>query len=356
MCIRDSWETDLDHYFIAGQDDQDLTGFDSDNPAQNTTSTSGAQELDPLLMTAARSAPADASSNGSFIGFKDTLSNTIPQKPSGPTSAPLQEAMPISPTTVPTMSLGAHLRSAGLPPSRTLSSDSMASDTSSEADIPIPMYCGRRISSGVKMPGLYRIETVKGFLEAAVFAFKCKLGLPRAPASLLIGGVRVPIRQQTFLIHRIATDKEIAKKGIVEGPVMGSFVRQDVEAFNEGTPEQKRGKLQLDLLKEVACLLHIAQERRREGKEEKVWIKQAPKAGHWFSEMASDKSRPDDNDVEKGRIDVMERRRKKVKTKYETWKEMQPQRPLWDPKVKYTAVGKEQGSEWDEVSVSIYLM
>jgi hypothetical protein len=299
--------------------------------------------------------PNTAALNGIFNGFKERVPATIFERPSAPTSAPSGQAIPISPGNMPSMSLGAHLRSAGVPPSRTLSADSMASDTSSEADIPIPMYRGRRISSGVKMPGLYRTETLKGFLEAAVYGFNCKLSLPRAPASLLVGGVRVPIRHQTFLVHRIPANMEMARKGIVEGPVMGSFVRQDIDAFSQGTPEQRKEKLQLDLLKEIGCLLHIAQERRREGKEEKVWTKQVPKAGHWFSEMATDKSTPDNDDISAKEKDAMDRRRKKVKTKYETWKEMQPQRPLWDPKVQYVAVGKDEGSDWDEVSTKNYL-
>lgn len=135
---------------------------------------------------------------------------------------------------------------------------------------------------------------------------------------------------------------------------MGSFVRQDVEAFSEGNEQRRQERLQLDVLKEMGCLLHLAQERRRQGRKEKIWHKKAPKAGHWFSEMASDKTAPEEEPVvERGRVaDATERKRKKAKTKYEAWKEMQPQRALWDPKVRYTAIGKEEGSDWDEVSLT----
>jgi len=65
--------------------------------------------------------------------------------------------------------------------------------------------------------------------------------------------------------------------------------------------------------------------------------------------MASDKSTPEDTVNEMGEAAEAERKRKKVKTKYEMWKEMQQPRPVWDPKVKYIAVGREEDSEWDEV-------
>ena len=350
--MSEHWETDMDYYFVAGQE-QDLSGFD-DISETNSDLSSSDENIPPVVITPNEDRIPDAPPFASlFGGFKGMIPATILEHGDAPKSVD----MPVSPTTMSNMtgmSFGAHLRSAGLPPSRTLSSDSATSNSSSEADIPIPMYRGRRISSGIKMPGLYRTETAKGFLEAALFHFQCKLSLPRTQPTLIVGGVRMPVRHQTFTVHRVPSDRETAKQGIVEGPVMGSYIRQDVEAFSEGTAQQRKERLQLDILKEMGCLLHLAQERRRQGREEKIWLKKAPKAGHWFSEMASDKSRPEEDVIERQRADVLEaqKRRKKIKTKYETWKEMQPQRALWDPKIKYSAIGKEDGSDWDEVSSS----
>lgn len=341
--MSEHWETDMDHYFIAGRDEDDF---------RNPPSKSDLASIDEI----AQAPPPDASTPftgfaGFTNGFKDGKSPyTFFNK-----SRERAEEMNISPTTISGIlqqeRAGFSLRDLRGPPIRSSSMDSIVSDSSSEADIPIPMYRGRRISSGIKMPGLYRTETVKGFLEAVVFNFNCKLTLPRSPATLLIAGVRVPIRHQTFLVHRVPSDRAIARQGIVEGPVMGSFVRQDVEAYSEGSAEQRKERLELDVLKELGCLLHMAQERRREGREERIWTKPRLQGGQWFSEMASDKSTPEDSVNEMGEAAEAERKRKKVKTKYETWKEMQQPRPVWDPKVKYMAVGREEESEWDEVSL-----
>lgn len=343
--MSEHWETDMDYYFIAGQeDDEPVVGPVAPQRPIHTGGMSGPVSFATAGMFSKR---ATASPLAQVV-------NSV--EPNDYMMAGTQEKEAVSPRTMPGtgLSLGARLRQAGLVPPRSDSTHSNHSDSSSEADIPVPMYRGRRISSGIKMPGLYRTETVKGFLEAAIFNFGCKLSLPRAPATLLISGVRVPVRHQTFLIHRLPTDRTSAKAGVLEGPVMGSFVRQDVEAYSEGSAQQRKERLHMDLLREMGCLLHIAQERRRQGREERVWMKTAPKAGHWFSEMASDKSMPEDDLPEMlmraNNGDNMDRKKKKVKTKYEMWKEMQPQRAVWDARVKYMAIGKDEESDWDEVS------
>lgn len=359
----------MDDYFISGQemdDDFPISGheinFDApfSSPARTVepsnespllSSAIAATGLSDKMTEASHDALATATTNG------DTEAMAIDSAPSDSTITTPQTPPPPVPQSQPQRLIG-----------RSPSISSTASSSSSEADIPVPMYRGRRISNGIKMPWLYRTETVKGFFEAAIFPFNYKLSVPRAPATLLVAGVRIPVRQQTFLVHRMSRDLASAKQGIVEGPVMGSFVRQDVEAFSAGTAQQRKEKLELDVLREVGSLLHLAQERRREGKEERVWTKKTVPAGrHWFSEMASDGGKPDESPPEDNGGPATtaaaiaaaaaalngkdkERKRKKVKTKYEMWREMQPQRPQWDPKIKYVAVGKEEGSEWDEVS------
>lgn len=347
--MSEHWETDLDHYFIAGEDNYQ----DDDLPEARDNDISEAQSLQ---------GPIIARKPSMFSGFgKNGKSFTFSADRNAPMASTTAETLPISPTTLS----GVLQQSNGefpfrSPPIRTSSMDSMGSSSSSEADIPIPMYRGRRISSGVKMPGLYRTETVKGFLEAAVFDFGCRLSLPRAPAYLTISGVRVPLRHQTFLVHRVPTDRDVAQLGFREGPVMGSFVRQDIEAFSAGDSEAQTDRLRLDVFREMGCLLHLAQERRRDGQHEQFWVKPVPQGGHWFSEMASDGSKPEDSpsefrtEEEKAAIEA-DRRRKKVKTKYDMWKDMLPQRSLWDPKVKYTAIGKDDDSDWDEVSIPVLM-
>lgn len=235
---------------------------------------------------------------------------------------------------------------------------SFSSNSDSDDEIPMPLYRGRRISCGSKMPWLYRGETVKGFLEAASFPFGCKISQPRQVPVLQWAGVRLPLRHQTFMVYCIPKERVAARAGILEGPLMAGYVRTEFEAFGDGSGKQKEEKARLDLLKEIGSLLHVAQERRREGREEKVWTKKAPKNGHYFSEMADGGMDPQQDPAAGAEsvgdftweVKAESRKAKKSKTKYSVWKEMNPQKPVWDPKIKYEAVGKATDNEWDEVS------
>lgn len=238
---------------------------------------------------------------------------------------------------------------------------SFSSNSDSDDEIPMPLYRGRRISCGSKMPWLYRAETVKGLLEAAAFSFGCRVSQPRQLVTLQWCDVRLPLRYQTFLVHRVPGARAEARSGIVEGPLMACYVRTEFEAFGEGSETQKQEKARLDLLKEIGSLLHVAQERRREGKREKLWVKKSPKNGHWFSEMASDGAEPQQDPAAGAQsvgdftweVKADSRKAKKSKTKYSVWKEMNPQKPSWDPKMRYMAIGKDKEGEWDEVGEAL---
>jgi hypothetical protein len=120
------------------------------------------------------------------------------------------------------------------------------------------LYRGRRTSTGSKMPWVYRMDVIKGFMEAAAFPFRCKIGPPRVHPTLLLSGVRLPVNYQSFLVHRVP--KEKAKRHMVQGPLMAAYVRKELEYFDRGSEDEKRDKLRLDQLKEIGSLLHLAQE------------------------------------------------------------------------------------------------
>ncbi|THX76032.1 hypothetical protein D6D04_07037 [Aureobasidium pullulans] len=237
---------------------------------------------------------------------------------------------------------------------------SHGSDASSD-DFLRELYRGRRTSTGSKMPWVYRMDVIKGFMEAAAFPFRCKIGSPRVHPTLLLSGVRLPVNYQSFLIHRVPKEKE--KRHMIQGPLMAAYVRKELEDFDSGSDDEIRDKLRLDQLKEIGSLLHLAQERRRQGREEKVWIKPTPKSGkHWFSEMASDAAEPETPDMDDANDLIaaalgkeaavhFANGKKKKRTQYETWKAMEPMRSHWDPNCDYQAIGKDEGSEWDTVYV-----
>lgn len=235
---------------------------------------------------------------------------------------------------------------------------SNGSDASSD-DFLRELYRGRRTSTGSKMPWVYRMDVIKGFMEAAAFPFRCKIAPPRVHPTLLLSGVRLPVNYQSFLVHRVPKEKE--RKHILEGPLMAAYVRKEHEDFDHGTDNEKRDKMRLDQLKEIGSLLHLAQERRRQGRVEQVWTKPTPKSGkYWFSEMASDAMEPETPDMDDANDliaaalgkDAVPAGKKKKRTQYETWKAMEPQRSYWDPNSDYQAIGKDEDSDWDTVSTA----
>ncbi|GAB7347612.1 hypothetical protein MBLNU459_g4486t2 [Dothideomycetes sp. NU459] len=315
--MSEHWETNGEYYFIEGPG-----GEIEDNGSLNGHS----------LMA------ADAASTENAIIESATQSIELAEPSSSDDAVPPQD------------SLSSSSASSSISSRSSLSSDS-------DDEMPMPLYRGRRISCGSKMPWLYRSETIKGFLEAAAFNFGCKVSQPRQQPTLQWGDVRLPLRHQTFIVHHVPKDRQQARVGILEGPLMTCYVRAEFEAFGEGSDTQRQEKARADLLKELGSLLYVAQERRREGRKERLWVKKPPKNGHWFSEMASDGLEPQ-QDVAAGVESVVDatcdakadgRKAKKSKTKYSVWKEMNPQKPSWDPKMKYAAMGKDKDSEWDEV-------
>ncbi|KAH0338564.1 hypothetical protein KCU81_g7599, partial [Aureobasidium melanogenum] len=310
--MSEHWETDLDDYFVLDDDGKSVR--EEDHP----------EYADPDMTIDVRN---------------------------------LEEPIDLGPATPLTYS-ELIARDQGSPPLSKVISH--GSDASSD-DFLRELYRGRRTSTGSKMPWVYRMDVIKGFMEAAAFPFRCKLGPPRVHPTLLLSGVRLPVNYQSFMVHRVPKEKE--KRHMVQGPLMAAYVRKELEDFDSGSDDEKRDKLRLDQLKEVGSLLHLAQERRRQGREEKIWAKPIPKSGkYWFSEMASDAAEPETPDMDdandliaaalgKEAAAQFANGKKKKRSQYEIWKSMEPMRSFWDPNSEYQAIGKEEGSEWDTVYV-----
>ncbi|KAL8970255.1 MAG: hypothetical protein Q9183_001604, partial [Haloplaca sp. 2 TL-2023] len=149
------------------------------------------------------------------------------------------------------------------------------------------MYTGRRYGAGHEMPPEYRDDTVAAFLELCIWPFRCTLQSPRIAVTrklVLQEELVIPIGGISTTVCVNSPEREKARKGIVEGPLMGVHVR-----YYPCLPRGKKGATDkhkedalgrgredvLDLLHEVGDALLVAQKRKREGTQEKEFGKGA---------------------------------------------------------------------------------
>jgi len=141
------------------------------------------------------------------------------------------------------------------------------------------VYKGRRTGTGRLMQEEYRDEMLKGFIESAAWAWGCQVVKPMLHPRLAIGTILVPMKQ-SFVVGRSPKERAAARRGVLEGPVLGILGRGIMGYWIDGPwPELDRNKAETyDLLREVGAMLELAQERAREGKKEK-----RPGAGKWWT-------------------------------------------------------------------------
>ncbi|KAK2750722.1 hypothetical protein FQN57_002795 [Myotisia sp. PD_48] len=237
-------------------------------------------------------------------------------------------------------------------------------------------YKGRRIGTGREMPEYVREDVLRGFLEMIAWSFGCQIKSPTKPPRLSVKGLLFPVRHN-FVIARIPEDRGEARKNILEGPVLFAQCRGET-AFRDESGNPLNGHVDIcDILREVAGMLLLAQERARE-KETEV----KPGQGKWWA------AKPRwggalDNDVPPsypstaaeatgkkfdGKVDADlstdQRSRHKRKqplvsrrtgltvtrmTKVEKWRIVQPGPGLWDPKMKYMRIGAGTDSSFDDI-------
>lgn len=236
------------------------------------------------------------------------------------------------------------------------------------------MYTGRRHGNGSEMPEEMREETIRGFVEMAAWPFGCQATIPSLPPRLAVRNLLFPVRQ-TLLAARAPTDRQLARKGVLEGPMLVVQCRPDI-SFREPGQDVGYGAGEVcDLFREVGAMLLAAQERAREGATEvkpgegKWWTTMprwggAPNAGVTGDANNSDDKPAPENKPETGNANKRSKhdhpfnfRRtsssssshpRKMSTT-ERWKLIQPGPSLWDKKMIYMQIGKPKDSPFDDV-------
>lgn len=260
----------------------------------------------------------------------------------------------------------------------------------STAPLPtVTMYTGRRIGSGTEMPDDVRDEAVRAFVEMAAWPFGCQVCVPTLPPRLAVQSLLFPVRQ-SFQAARSPRDRQVARNGILEGPVLIAQCRPET-AFRGVVDDHGSGIGEIcDLYREVGGMLLAAQERAREG-----GVELRPGEGKWWTTKPRFGGAPNDgilDDLVKGQgmgmhgmslpdamleegkpeppvpVQEVESARKRHKFEHpfvtslsrrpsamrklssgEKWKILQPGPNLWDKRMRYQQIGKVQGSPYDDV-------
>lgn len=129
-------------------------------------------------------------------------------------------------------------------------------------------YTGRRIGTGREMPPRYRDDTVFAFVETVAFAFRCKIDRPRTEPKLKFHNLLIPLLQ-TGSVYRYPKDSQAARKGILEGPLLGIQCTNQMVFRRPDEAKEAVGQGDLaNFLREIGLMLSIAEKRSREGRTE----------------------------------------------------------------------------------------
>ncbi|CAI7592971.1 hypothetical protein N7533_007648 [Penicillium manginii] len=253
----------------------------------------------------------------------------------------------------------------------------------------VKMYTGRRIGSGTEMPDDVREEAIRAFVEMAAWPFGCQVCVPTLPPRLTVKSLLFPVRQ-SFQAARSPRDRQIARSGILEGPLLIAQCRPET-TFRAMGDESGSGIGEVcDLFREVGGMLLAAQERARQGE-----IEMRPGEGKWWTTTPRFGGAPNDGileDLVKGQglglhgmplpeemleeskptppapVPDVESARKRHKFEHpfvtslsrrpsamrklssgEKWQILQPGVSLWDKRMRYQQIGKAPDSAYDDI-------
>ncbi|KAL4807005.1 hypothetical protein BDV18DRAFT_136648 [Aspergillus unguis] len=244
--------------------------------------------------------------------------------------------------------------------STTVQADSEQADSEQET---VKKYKGRRIGAGPDMPEDVRDEVVRALTEMAAWPFGCQVSIPMLPPRLSLGILLFPVRQ-TFITARPPKDRQLARNGMLEGPL---FIVQCRPETVFRAPDQLLG-LGLgdtcDLVREVGAMLLAAQERAREGA-----IETKPGEGKWWTTAPRWGGAPNDaigdsplitNEQEREAAEQKERKRlrptglrrpglRRNLSSSDKWKIVQPGPSLWDRRMRYIQIGRDRECPYDDI-------
>jgi len=219
-------------------------------------------------------------------------------------------------------------------------------------------YRGRRTDTGSSMPDHIRSDCIRNFIDPVATAFGCTTAVPRKSPQVKVKNMLVPVTQ-TIAVWRNPQDKSQAKGGYLEGPVLGVSSRGSTNFIANDTAAT------VDTAREIGGLLLLAQERHREGRNKTV-----PGQGKWYTtkprwgggpggEFGSGEKNANGATSSTKSANSSAGAGHSVSIKWRPsdefiWKQLKAQPGLWEIGKTYLAIGKERGSQYDDVSCASY--
>ena len=270
---------------------------------------------------------------------------------------------------------------------------------------PKTRYRGRRIGCGKDMPLNFREDTVIAFVEAIAWTFSCRLERPRAESKLEMQRILLPVTQ-TASVYRSPADRLLARKGLLEGPLLGVQCRSETRFRKKADKSSKSCQVSVqdseedlmneapqnessqnesdrteasavplddaaissetnsletnspshatlrDILYEVGLMLLLAQKRSREGQKEPSWDDRWwVKVPRWGGGPGGPvEVAPRESDGYEADSNGRGRKKARMSLPQERYKNLEPPRSMWDKNITYQRIGKAKRGDFDDVS------
>ncbi|OAA81856.1 hypothetical protein LEL_01401 [Akanthomyces lecanii RCEF 1005] len=267
---------------------------------------------------------------------------------------------------------------ASLPPSPEIFVDDAAAEPSERPSNPPPEAAAElgRTQAGHQMPAALRHMLVATFVKLVAYDFGCSVNPSRTEPRLHLRSPRDSLASQRKsycpsrcqFIFQNPQSREASRNGFTYGPVAAISCRADT---NFMFPDLESAQ-SMDLAREVIAALLTAQHRAREGKEEErfgygAWWTTRPRWGGGRGgpigrevqndDIAGDKDLPLDAGVDAG-VDAGDdvptpgppvKKLRKNLAMYDNYRMVRPPAATWDRKVKYMSIGKQAGTDYDDI-------
>ncbi|KIV90944.1 hypothetical protein PV10_05544 [Exophiala mesophila] len=132
------------------------------------------------------------------------------------------------------------------------------------------VYKGQRLGNGEQMSSGTRVSMVRSLLKMIVHKFNCRDFEISGKERLRIWTTNVPSVFYNFCVAKVPSEMKLARARIVEGPILAVHARSEVRfKSREGLLNPASDFLgeKYDFFRELGCMLSLAKQRGREGKE-----------------------------------------------------------------------------------------
>ncbi|KAF7561976.1 hypothetical protein G7046_g2145 [Stylonectria norvegica] len=243
-------------------------------------------------------------------------------------------------------------------------SDDAKKESGAKEDDPHPML---RIAAGSAMPAEFRNSLVTSFIKLVAYDFGSNVAPSRVEPRLHLSSSKgsMPPRKTycpsgCVFVFQSPMTREAARAGMVYGPLAAVSARGTTDFT---TPDLETAQSH-DLAREMVAALITAQHRAREGKTEtrfgdgQWWTT----AKRWGGGTGGPIGRETDKNAAQGDKDAkpsdsneetmpVAKKARKNMSVYDNYRMIRPPSSTWDRKAVYTRIGRQKGTDYDDVFV-----